>query len=281
MSSMESFNTQTTEHQEQLVPKKNAVSVVLTHFGFGSWKTKGKKAPGPDRVSLACLQACADQLAPIFTQIFNTSLELCDVPSRQSRCCSYCCFICNLEPLKCLFVCVSVSEEDHTDSSCFACILLSHGEADMIYGTDGAMPIKDITFLFREDMCRSLVGKPKLFFIQACRGSEFDDGIQTDVLEIDVSPRHKIPVEADFLLAYSTVPGYYSWRIPGRGSWFIQALCTVLNESGKQLEIMQILSRVNYMVANEFESWYKDSRVSVKNQIPCVVFTMTKELYFN
>ncbi len=29
----------------------------------------------------ACLKTCADQLAPIFTQIFNGSLELCEVPS--------------------------------------------------------------------------------------------------------------------------------------------------------------------------------------------------------
>ncbi len=29
----------------------------------------------------ACLKICADQLAPIFTQIFNRSLELCEVPS--------------------------------------------------------------------------------------------------------------------------------------------------------------------------------------------------------
>ncbi len=29
----------------------------------------------------ACLKTCADQLAPIFTQIFNRSLELCEVPS--------------------------------------------------------------------------------------------------------------------------------------------------------------------------------------------------------
>lgn len=48
---------------------------------------------------------------------------------------------------------------------------------------------------------------------QACRGSEFDDGIQTDsgppndTIETDANPRHKIPVEADFLFAYSTVPG--------------------------------------------------------------------------
>ncbi|CAB1312055.1 unnamed protein product, partial [Coregonus sp. 'balchen'] len=55
------------------------------------------------------------------------------------------------------------SEKNH--SSCFVCILLSHGEEGIIYGTDGAMPIKSITSLFRGEMCKSLVGKPKLFFI--------------------------------------------------------------------------------------------------------------------
>ncbi len=44
-------------------------------------KNKRRKAPGPDGVSPACLKSCADQLAPIFTQIFNSSLELCEVPS--------------------------------------------------------------------------------------------------------------------------------------------------------------------------------------------------------
>ena len=44
-------------------------------------KQKRKKAPGPDCVTPACLKSCADQLAPIFTQIFNRSLELCEVPS--------------------------------------------------------------------------------------------------------------------------------------------------------------------------------------------------------
>ncbi len=44
-------------------------------------KNKRRKAPGPDGVSPACLKSCADQLAPIFTQIFNRSLELCEAPS--------------------------------------------------------------------------------------------------------------------------------------------------------------------------------------------------------
>ncbi len=44
-------------------------------------KNKRRKAPGQDGVTPACLKTCADQLAPIFTQIFNRSLELCEVPS--------------------------------------------------------------------------------------------------------------------------------------------------------------------------------------------------------
>ncbi|KAK3526509.1 hypothetical protein QTP70_030658, partial [Hemibagrus guttatus] len=42
-------------------------------------KQKRRKAPGPDGVTPACLKTCADQLAFIFSQIFNRSLELCEV----------------------------------------------------------------------------------------------------------------------------------------------------------------------------------------------------------
>lgn len=40
-------------------------------------RQKIRKAPGSDGVSPSCLKVCADQLAPIFTGIFNRSLELC------------------------------------------------------------------------------------------------------------------------------------------------------------------------------------------------------------
>ncbi len=43
-------------------------------------KQKSRKALGPDGISPAYLKVCADQLAPTFTQIFNRSLELCEVP---------------------------------------------------------------------------------------------------------------------------------------------------------------------------------------------------------
>ncbi len=43
-------------------------------------KQKSRKASGPDGISPAYLKVCADQLAPTFTQIFNRSLKLCEVP---------------------------------------------------------------------------------------------------------------------------------------------------------------------------------------------------------
>ncbi|KAK3526050.1 hypothetical protein QTP70_012885 [Hemibagrus guttatus] len=44
-------------------------------------KQKRRKSPGPDGVTPACLKTCADQLAFMFSQIFNRSLELCEVPA--------------------------------------------------------------------------------------------------------------------------------------------------------------------------------------------------------
>lgn len=58
------------------------------------------------------------------------------------------------------------SQEDHSRNASFACVLLSHGDEGMIYGTDGVEKFEDLTKYFKGDRCKSLVGKPKLFFIQ-------------------------------------------------------------------------------------------------------------------
>ena len=43
-------------------------------------KQNTRKASGPDRVSAYTLRSCADQLAPVFTDILNISLQLRAVP---------------------------------------------------------------------------------------------------------------------------------------------------------------------------------------------------------
>lgn len=172
----------------------------------------------------------------------------------------------------------SAALEDHSKHASFVCVILSHGDEGVIFGTDGVEKLDVLTKFFKGDKCKTLVGKPKLFFIQACRGSEFDGGIETDAVEVE-SSADRIPVEADFLYAYSTAPGYYSWRNTYNGSWFIQSLCEVL-EKHRDLELMQVMTRVNRKVAYHFESSSNLPGFSGKKQIPCIVTMLTKEFYF-
>ncbi|XP_025018784.1 caspase-3 isoform X2 [Python bivittatus] len=100
----------------------------------------------------------------------------------------------------------NIAKDDHRKRNSFACVLLSHGDDGLIYGTDGPLELKMLTSLFRGDRCKTLRGKPKLFFIQACRGTDLDSGVETDSGS-EEKVCQKIPVEADFLYAYSTAPG--------------------------------------------------------------------------
>ncbi|XP_047434895.1 caspase-3a [Mugil cephalus] len=174
-------------------------------------------------------------------------------------------------------VLTAVSTADHSGSASFVCVLLSHGDEGVFFGTDGSVELKFLTSLFRGDRCKSLAGKPKLFFIQACRGTDLDPGIEADSGDDTTT---KIPVEADFLYAFSTAPGYYSWRNTMTGSWFMQALCDMLSKHGKELELMHIMTRVNRKVAVEFESISNSPGFNARKQIPCIVSMLTKEMYF-
>ncbi|XP_072525806.1 caspase-3a [Salminus brasiliensis] len=175
-------------------------------------------------------------------------------------------------------VLTAVAKDDHSRCASLVCVLLSHGDEGVFFGTDGPLELKALTSLFRGDRCTSLVGKPKLFFIQACRGTDLDAGIEMDN-NPDGSPV-KIPVEADFLYAYSTAPGYYSWRNTMTGSWFMQSLCEMISKYGRELELLQIMTRVNYKVAVDFESASNAPGFDAKKQIPCIVSMLTKEMYF-
>lgn len=177
------------------------------------------------------------------------------------------------------------AQKDHSEADCFVIVILSHGDEGVIYGTNGTTKIESLTYHFKGDVCPTLAGKPKLFFIQACRGRRYDFGTEQpgeDDVDAAISSNsvRKIPVEADFLFAYSVVPGHYSWRNNVDGSWFIQALCRVLHQHGDGLELMQLMTLVNKLVAYEFESCTDEDFTSGMKQVPCIVTTLTKLAYF-
>lgn len=70
----------------------------------------------------------------------------------------------------------SVRKSDRLyDHDAFVCVIMSHGGiGDMIYGVDGSsISVHSITKKFNDENCIGLRGKPKMFFIQACRGGEW------------------------------------------------------------------------------------------------------------
>uniref|UniRef100_H2YHT1 Caspase family p20 domain-containing protein n=1 Tax=Ciona savignyi TaxID=51511 RepID=H2YHT1_CIOSA len=187
------------------------------------------------------------------------------------------------------------ADMDHNDHDCFACAILTHGgRDDVLYAADDKMELRDLTEPFQADKCKSLAGKPKLFFVQACRGVQLDQGQEisvsgtsaetTDALNTSTQ-KFTIPVEADFLIAQATAPGricfiYYAWRNKHTGSTFIQTLCSVLKEYGHELDLNKLLTRVNGMVAFNFESWCTDEDMKHKKQIPTFTSRLTYDLYF-
>ena len=58
------------------------------------------------------------------------------------------------------------------------CCILSHGGTDGIYGTDWQIVTRAETRkIFDGNRCKALLEKPKVFFIQACRGLGMDYGV--------------------------------------------------------------------------------------------------------
>nr|XP_014102355.1 caspase-1 [Bactrocera oleae] len=175
------------------------------------------------------------------------------------------------------------ASQDHTDNDCVVVAILSHGEHGYLYAKDVQYKLDTIWHYFSAHTCPTLAGKPKLFFIQACQGDHFDPGVLMCRTETDgeTSMSYKIPVHADFLIAYSTIPGFYSWRNTTNGSWFMQSLVEELNNNGKKHDILTLLTFVNRRVAVDFESCVPDCPIMhQQKQIPCVTSMLTRILRF-
>ncbi|XP_058947734.2 caspase-3-like [Pocillopora verrucosa] len=193
---------------------------------------------------------------------------------------------------------------DHGMADSVVVCLLSHGLEGQIFGVDGVLvSIPDLLALFNGYAAKDLIGKPKMFFIQACRGSDFDRGVEVtdggymsanevpvaearaavvqaclpgvkpDIVEPEPEPE-SLPAEADMLVAYSTVPGYVSWNNLAKGSWFVQAIADVFSDYAHTEDVVSMLIRVNNKVAREFESYDR------KKQIPAPVIMLTKKVFF-
>ncbi|CAL8332982.1 unnamed protein product [Boreogadus saida] len=118
----------------------------------------------------------------------------------------------------------------------FVCCVLSHGEEDKVLGIDFKdVPIREITSAFIAENCRDLIGKPKVFFIEACQGRGLQPGVTVDGYSIMEQGKEYFPIEADFLVSKATVAKYQALRHTKTGSYFIQSLCEQLRKGCSSL----------------------------------------------
>jgi hypothetical protein len=136
--------------------------------------------------------------------------------------------------------------------------------------------------------CKSLIGKPKLFFFQSCRGENEMESIEVSLTsnkqiasstkQVSVVQTDKeisiLEYESDLFIFYSTLPNHSSFAFldTNKGTYFIQNLCEVFNQAYMNLQnnlsLSQMITKINEKIKEEGMQ-LADPRT-----------TLTKELYF-
>lgn len=200
----------------------------------------------------------------------------------------------------------------HSHDAAVVCIL-SHGQNNTVFGTDGKeVSLDQLVTLFYSKNAPSLKGKPKLFFIQACRGhgkdmadtngsynpaldhveersecdrwDDPDDSLKDTEWQLAFGcPKVSydtddseggLPETADILLAYSAYKGYRSYRNTMRGSFFVQTLCDVFCRHYQHNHVMEMLTQVKSQVADDVKA------CGLYKMMPVTEASLRKKLYF-
>ena len=178
----------------------------------------------------------------------------------------------------------NVAGMDHDKYDCLMVTILTHGDyGDVLYGTSGAITIQEVIETFSSKRCPTLIGKPKIFIIQACRGRRYNQAVELDDRNddecdmIDSGPTVH-PNISDYLVAYSTTPGHVSFRNNKIGSIFIDRLVKIFRQHAAIEDIITMLERVNDEVTKYQPqgNMYQDSR-----QSPELRSSLRGKLFFN
>lgn len=189
------------------------------------------------------------------------------------------------------------SLSDHSDHDCLVVVLMSHGGVydnndEFFWTYDHKVKTSELWKNFTPEKCPTLAGKPKMFFLQACRGDNVDKGVrlqrpkamrvQTDSLPVEKD--YAIPLHADILIMWASYIGAYAFKSANNGingSVFLHYLSKVLREAGEHEDLSSMLLRVTREVAICYESYVPGNFALDKNkQIPYTVSTLMRKVFF-
>uniref|UniRef100_A0A671N335 Caspase 22, apoptosis-related cysteine peptidase n=1 Tax=Sinocyclocheilus anshuiensis TaxID=1608454 RepID=A0A671N335_9TELE len=138
---------------------------------------------------------------------------------------------------------MTLYSKDDRHGDCFVCCVMSHGNKTGVEGCDEQIcPLNDITSPFDGVNCPALIGKPKVFIIQACRGLQMQSkvvvthGAGASRMKKSGNVSYSIPKDSDFLIALSTVEGYLS---------ILYVICQKLKHSQLNIVLLQICNFLN------------------------------------
>lgn len=174
---------------------------------------------------------------------------------------------------------------------------MTHGTTNgRLYTKDDSILLNEIYSKFDANNCKTLIGKPKIFLVQACRGTMADVGALYETTEQATGPsetslhsrtevckttRYVIPTTADFITYFSSAEGYPSFSNKD-GSWFVQAICTAFQacyERKEDIDIIKLFTGINRAIAYSKQAITDDEYHGCK-QMPVIVSQLTKCLVF-
>ncbi|XP_038614752.1 caspase-7-like [Tachyglossus aculeatus] len=170
------------------------------------------------------------------------------------------------------------SQAEHGD--CFVSILSSHGQEGLVFGNQGrAVHLAQLLHTLDPRNCSALAGKPKILFIQACRGEEKDPGVwvEVDSASQDGDGTFSLlpALPENSAVSFACCPGYGAFR-GGGSSWLLETLLRLLQGEERHRELMPFLTLLNGTVARDFEA---GGAFSGQKAMPCFVSTLLQEVF--
>ena len=169
----------------------------------------------------------------------------------------------------------------------FVSISTHGGEQGKLKMPDGyALTVDEMVSPF---VSEELIGIPKVFIFQACRGGKADLAYGDSDGDEEQDPPRYATQRSDIILIYSTYEGYKAFR-GGKeedGSWFIQMLHTcVMTQAYRNLHLVEILTVCSSLIidychkAPEKDKNIPKEKRYVATQTPAYYSTLTKFLRF-
>ncbi|CAG0884435.1 unnamed protein product [Darwinula stevensoni] len=157
---------------------------------------------------------------------------------------------------------LKLERPEHKHGDCCVVVIMSHGYQGsgsdpktsspfVIYCSDGKM--LEVEWIIQKfNTVESLKGKPKVFIIQACRakGSQSFEQIFGDIgnpgrFATDANKLGGVTVPTDTFVAISTTPYNVSYRDEEEGTLFIQAICSVFEQFGGEMDFISLMRKVH------------------------------------